>query len=49
MYEPAQISSPPDSEEEGASRERMGGESLTGSAVQGKAAFGLLGLNGARH
>jgi len=47
MYEPAQMSSPPDSEEGDAVRGRMEEDRLTSSAVRGNAAIGLLGLRGA--
>lgn len=49
MYEPTQMSSPPESEDRGMVREGTGQESLTSSAVRGKAAVGLLGLREAGH
>lgn len=49
MYEPKQMSSPPESEERDVMRAGRERESLTSSAVRGKAAIGLLGLRGAGH
>ena len=44
MYEPAQMSSPPNSEKENVVHGVRGVDSLTSSTVRGKAAIGLLGL-----
>ena len=44
MYEPTQMSSPPNSEEGDAVRGGMRRDSLTSTAARGKAAIGLLGL-----